>query len=184
MAEHPTSLIHFVDVMPHLIDGVEERLNALSLLPAPHRNWAVHCMDGAAIKLDSHQSHLVIIAGVGGDLLIEMVQAIMAKHSSLMANNRLDFILCPVRQLHKVRQGLDTLKLGLISEQIVKDNRQFYEVIQVSNRSKIKVSLAGQQMWNLCNEQHLAYRKTMIDHYQKQPSDQARHLLALYQNIN
>jgi tRNA (adenine22-N1)-methyltransferase len=175
MAEHPNSQIHFVDVMPHLIDEVQTRLAT-----QPQTNWNAQCIDAANIQLNTTQSHLVIIAGVGGDLLSEMVAAIVSNHTALISNKRLDFILCPVRQLHKVRESLNTLKLGLVSEQIVQDNHQFYEVIQVSNRSKTPVSLVGDIMWDLSNEQHQAYRNIMIAHYEKQPSDQAKYLLKSY----
>jgi tRNA (adenine22-N1)-methyltransferase len=179
MADHPNSQVHFVDVMPHLINEIESRLK-----PLPSNNWTVHCIDAATLCLNNEKSHLVIIAGVGGDLLLEMVQAIMGNHSELMKDNRVDFILCPVRKLNKVREGLDKLKLGLVSEQLVKDNNQFYEVIHVSNRSNKNINLVGDQMWDSCNQQHFEYRNNMIGHYQKQPSDRAKYLLALYQNIN
>jgi tRNA (adenine22-N1)-methyltransferase len=179
MADHPNSQVHFVDVMPHLINEIESRLK-----PLPSNNWTVHCIDAATLCLNNEKSHLVIIAGVGGDLLLEMVQAIMGNHAELMKDNRVDFILCPVRKLNKVREGLDKLQLGLVSEQLVKDNNQFYEVIHVSNCSNKKINLVGDQMWDSCNQQHLEYRNNMIGHYQKQPSDRAKYLLALYQNIN
>ena len=179
MTDHPNSQIHFVDVVPHLIAEVEDRLNASTNSLA--NNWAAHCMDAATIRLDDKQTHLVIIAGVGGDLLIEMVQDIVSNHSATA--NRIDFLLCPVRQLHKVREGLNTLELGLISEQIVKDNHLFYEVIQVSNQSASPVSLIGCEMWNLSEHEHIEYRDTMICHYEKQPSDQAQRLLKLYEAI-
>jgi tRNA (adenine22-N1)-methyltransferase len=178
MAEHPDSHIHFVDVLPHLINEVEKRL-----ITQLQKNWTTHCLDATAIKLEHSSSHLVIIAGVGGDLLIDMVDAIISNHSTLIEDRRLDFILCPVRQLHKVREGLNRLQLGLVSEQIVKDNNQFYEVIQVSNQSRIPLSLVGDIMWNTANEEHQAYRNAMITHYQKQPSHHAKKLLRLYQDI-
>lgn len=178
MAEHPTSKIHFVDIMPHLIAEVEKCLSQ-----EPKTNWAVHCMDAATIKLDASQSHLVIIAGIGGDLLIDMVAAIVSNNALLLQQNRLDFILCPVRQLHKVREGLNALKLGLVSEQIVLDNNQFYEVIQVNNQSDTAVSLVGGVMWDLSLNDHVKYRNTMIAHYEKQPNSRAMRLLKLYQDI-
>jgi tRNA (adenine22-N1)-methyltransferase len=178
MLDHPESHIHFVDVVPHLIDQVTVDLNN-----QPLNNWAVHCLDAAAIQLDPSQNHLVLIAGVGGDLLIEMVNSIVSHHSELMLNRKLDFILCPVRQLHKVRTGLNALKLGLVSEQIVEENNLFYEVIHVSNQSDKAVSLVGEAMWDLSNPAHVSYQQTMIRHFEKQPNDVAKQLLALYQGI-
>lgn len=178
MAEHPSSQVHFVDVVQHLIDEIETRLASV-----PQKNGLAQCGDVAMINLHEGKDHLVIIAGVGGDLLLEMVRSIVSRHSSLMKTNRLDFILCPVRQLHKVRQGLNDLKLGLISEKIVQDNKLFYEIIQVSNQSPVSISLVGETMWDLSLDDHRSYRDTMMAHYQKQPSDDAKQLFALYKHI-
>lgn len=176
--EHPQSKIHFVDVMPHLIEEVEKRL-----INVPDDNWLTHCEDAAKITLETAQNNLVIIAGVGGDLLIEMVESIYTRHVSLFENNRLDFLLCPVRQLHKVRQGLNDLNLGLVTEKIIQDNHQFYELIQVSNQSNKPVSMVGSEMWDLSNKEHATYRNTMIQHYEKQPNAQAKILLKQYKGI-
>lgn len=179
MTEHPDSIIHFIDVMPHLIEEVEKRLSHNS-----KQNWRTHCADAADLSLDQTENHLVIIAGVGGDLLIEMVASIYNRHASLFSNKRLDFLLCPVRQLHKVRQGLNDLNLGLITEKIIQDNNQFYEVLQVSNQSSKAVSIVGREMWDLSNAKHVAYRDTMIHHYEKQPSPWAKMLLEEYKRIS
>ena len=185
LIEQPESHIHFVDVVPHLIDEVTTRLNTSSeQVNQSNSKWSSHCMDAAEIPLDSEQSHLVMIAGVGGDLLIEMVESIVANHPSLMTAGQLSFLLCPVRQLHKVREGLNRLNLGLVSEQIVKDKQLFYEVIMASNQSTTNVSQVGDSMWDLNNKDHVEYRDTMIKHYSKQPTEQAKSLLALYQGIS
>lgn len=182
MLQHPNSQIHFVDVVPHLIEQVEAQLITSSL-----SNWQCHCLDAADIELTNlagkNQKHLIIIAGVGGDLLMDMVKAIYNKHSYRPNKPDLDFILCPVRQLHTVRQGLLDLELGLISEQIIQDNKLFYEVIHVSSQSAQAVSLVGNHMWNFSNSDHQTYRQIMMDHYQKQPNSQAKKLLSLYQAL-
>ena len=178
MVEHPTSQIHFVDVMPHLINEVKNRLNN-----HVQTNWVTHCTSAENIQLHTKHNHLVIIAGVGGDLLIEIVTRIINKHANLIKDIRLDFILCPIRQLHKVREGLNGLKLGLVNEKIIQDNKQFYEIIQVSNQSNRPISLVGDMMWDASNSQHRAYRNIMMAHYQKQPNDDAKNLFKLYQNI-
>lgn len=178
IGEHPNSHIHFVDVMPHIINDISARLSKHS-----QKNWLTHCADAKTIKLDENQSHLIIIAGVGGDLLIEMVSDIVKNHQTLIRMNRLDFILCPVRQLHKVRDGLNKLKLGLVDEKILHENNLFYEIIHVSNHSNNTVSLIGKEMWDLSNKQHMKYRNIMIHHYEKQPSVLAKEILLLYKNI-
>lgn len=182
MQVHPNSQIHFVDVMPHLINELEAQLATSAC-----SNWQSHCLDAAHIQLSHEphfsQKHLVVIAGVGGDLLMDMVQRICENHSHLLKEPGLDFILCPVRQLHTVRQGLLDLELGLISEHIIHDKNLFYEVIHVSSQSTQVISLVGKPMWDFSNKDHIAYRQIMLTHYEKQPTDQARKLLTLYQDL-
>nr|MCH1922324.1 SAM-dependent methyltransferase [Shewanella ferrihydritica] len=45
--------------------------------------WQVHCQDVAALPLDLYgkeAKHLIIIAGVGGELLVQLVDAIVRAH--------------------------------------------------------------------------------------------------------
>lgn len=178
MLEHCNSEIHFVDVAPHLTQDIEESLKKQSL-----KNWRVHCINAAEITLTTSQKHLVIIAGVGGDLLIKMVKHIISQNSDLVNNGSIDFILCPVRQLHKVRRGLNEAKLGLVSENIVKENNLYYEVIHVSNQSNQPINLVGDVMWDLSNPDHLSYQQTMIHHFEKQPNNEAQRIVSLYKLI-
>ena len=73
--------------------------------------------------------HLIIIAGVGGDLITQFIHDIHRKHP----NVNIDFLLCPVNQQFSLRQTLITLNFSLQSEILVEENRRFYEIILVSS---------------------------------------------------
>lgn len=91
--------------------------------------WHTHCLDAAKIPLQNHAGkHLLIIAGVGGDLTAELVKAICVGHPQ----RELEFILCPVRQQFLLRQQLIELGCELIEEVLVSENNRYYEVLQVT----------------------------------------------------
>ena len=177
---NPESTVHFVDVVPHLMAELESELNSQQYNSKQVKNWAVHCMDAARIKLNAQQSNLIIIAGVGGDLLLKMVETIVQNNP----NQAVEFILCPVRQLHTVREGLQHLKLGLVGEKIVKDKSLFYEIIHVSNQSNSDINLVGDVMWDLTRAVDQEYRQLMMSHYQKQPSERGKKLLKAYYELH
>ncbi|WP_067983489.1 tRNA (adenine(22)-N(1))-methyltransferase TrmK [Neptuniibacter pectenicola] len=157
---YPDSVIHFVDVVPLLVAQVDQLLTGTAL---PPDRWQTHCVDLKTLILpDKRQRHLMIIAGVGGDLMVEMVTQLLRnnKHQSL------DFLLCPIRQLYKLRTELNQLGLGLVDEAIVKDGRHFYELIYVSTGSERKISSVG-DMWDLTNPVHREYLALNIEHYER-----------------
>lgn len=156
------STVHFVDVMAHLIENLNRELDN-DVRFAGSSRWFTHTLDSAQLPLQTAQTHLVIIAGVGGDLLLMLVQDILLNHPK---NTKIDFILCPVRQLHKVRFGLNQLKLSLVNETLIKEFAHYYEVLHVSNnRDGQEISAIGESMWNLTREVDQEYLKKNIKHY-------------------
>ncbi|WOT06069.1 tRNA (adenine(22)-N(1))-methyltransferase [Shewanella youngdeokensis] len=156
--------VHFVDVVPELMQDVTTKLERFFPVIENVKRWQVHCIDVALLPLaDKSQSQLVIIAGVGGELLIELVQAIVAR----FPQHSLEFILCPVHHIFEVRTALSTLKLGLIDEHLVEDNQRFYEVLHVSTGSAQVISPVGSQMWNLSQTSDQRYLQKTLAHYQR-----------------
>lgn len=126
--------IHFVDIVPELINPLTDQLN--QFFPA-QSTWQTHCLDSAQLPLQQYSGkQLVIIAGVGGDLTIQLIQDIVQKHPHL----EIDFLLCPVRQLYELRQVLITMKMGLMSEVLVKENNHFYEILLLASTNNLSPS--------------------------------------------
>lgn len=188
--------VHFVDIVEPLM---KELSNSLITLRSVN-SWKVHCLDVALLPLVAEEqvlkseaislqetvlpdkSHLIIIAGVGGERLIELMQGIISKHPT----KSLEFILCPVHHNYKVREYLAKQSMGLIKEVLVKENKRFYEVLHVMTESNRAVSLVGNEMWDLNDDDHQLYLKRTIQHYQHKLRDEnidAKKVISLYKAL-
>ncbi|WP_432470858.1 tRNA (adenine(22)-N(1))-methyltransferase [Amphritea sp. HPY] len=159
--------VHFVDVVEPIMAELQDQLERLYGTGYPRNSWQVQCQDVAALSLPKDGSTLVIIAGVGGDLLIDLVTALVSAHP----DRSLEFILCPVYHNYKVRQALRELSLSLIDEQLVHENRQSYEVLHLaSSATDIEaepISPVGKRMWDLSKTEHQQYLDRTIAHYER-----------------
>lgn len=157
--------IHFVDIVPQLMDELETKLqqfHADSL-----SSWKLHCLDVSKLPLDQYfGKHLVIIAGIGGDLMTQLVADLHQKYSG----QNIDFLLCPVHRQFKLRQKLIELNFSLKSEILVEDNKRFYELILVSSNTNenTKISPVGDKLWkSVTKNQAENYLERTINHYQQ-----------------
>ncbi|MGY0216765.1 tRNA (adenine(22)-N(1))-methyltransferase [Endozoicomonadaceae bacterium StTr2] len=156
------NVIHFVDIVEPLMAEVEHKLT--QRFPRPDHNWQVHCLDVACLPLAAkEQSQLVIIAGIGGDLMVELVQKIVTAYPE----HNLEFLLCPVYHTYKVRVSLQALGLGLVDERLLQDKQQYYEMIHASWHSSEPVSVTGTRMWQLDRPEHQSYLQRTLKHYQR-----------------
>lgn len=201
ISQQKASHIHLVDIVPELVSTLNGKLTRLfsnpysqlstSKLPT---HWQTHCLDVSELPLHQNTGkHLIIIAGIGGDLMIECVQRIIAKNPTLT----IDFILCPVRQLYTLRQQLIELKAELKNEVLVKENKIFYEILLLSvspdtTNNRTAVSPIGDLIWQsqTNEEKEIAkeYLQLNIMHYQKMQrggiNADAVKILAAYQAVS
>lgn len=180
LSRQASPTIHFVDIVPNLMQQLEDKLQRFY----PRQSipqWHVHCIDVAKLPLsDYSESPLVVIAGVGGDLMIELVNSICLQNPQL----HIDFLLCPVHHQYELRQHLIKLECRLIDEKLIEENRRFYEILYVSHgkleptisgnstRSEsTQVSPAGNQLWQSNSEMQRditqRYLDKVLTHYQK-----------------
>ncbi|MDO6562077.1 tRNA (adenine(22)-N(1))-methyltransferase TrmK [Amphritea sp. 1_MG-2023] len=129
LLSRPTSAtIHFVDIVPQLITQLENRLRRF--YPDARERWETHCIDVATLPLAQYSGkQLIIIAGVGGDLMIHFLEAIHQQHAQL----NVDLLLCPVYQQYALREKLIELNCSLKDEILIAENQRFYEAILVSS---------------------------------------------------
>ena len=71
--------VHFIDIIQPLMIQLRETLKRFHSNELNENNvlWEVSCQDTSTIKLTKNQTHLVIIAGVGGEKTIQLIQAII-----------------------------------------------------------------------------------------------------------
>jgi len=148
LSRQAASKVHFVDIVPELMTELESKLQRFysPLCNSTCSSWQTHCLDVAKLPLKDYQGrHLIIIAGVGGDLMIQFIEAIHQQYPSL----NIDFLLCPVHHQFSLRQKLIELDFSLMDEVLIEENRRFYEVIHVSSSGKEgdKIYPVGDKIW-------------------------------------
>ncbi|MDO6718958.1 tRNA (adenine(22)-N(1))-methyltransferase TrmK [Psychrosphaera sp. 1_MG-2023] len=184
------STIHFVDIVPTLMTEVETKLQRH--YPLQSALWKTHCLDVAKLPIgDFNGQQLVIIAGVGGDLMIEFIEALHKKQQE-HKNLKLDFLLCPVHHQFSLRQKLIELGFSLNDEVLVEDNKRFYEILHVSLASDIQhdISPVGDSIWQgeSAEQEKVAqrYLHKTLSHYQRiqKGNNKAQHIIDAYNQIN
>jgi len=173
------NIIHFVDIVPSLTSRLESLLQQHFVAEDYTQRWKVHCIDVAKLPLTTNEKHLVIIAGVGGELLIEFMESIISMYQQTIpvsTISEIEFILCPVHYNYQVRQSLIKHHFELLDECIVSENKRFYEVIHVKktfsnatvkSEPKDNISPTGSLMWDMTNKFHQQYLEKTLNHYQR-----------------
>lgn len=193
----PNSVVHFVDIVPALIEKVTLDLTRYFPATAALPRWRTHCMDVRDLPLDSHSgSHLLIIAGVGGDLMSEFIAELVERYP----HRSFDFLLCPVHHGYTLREQLMTLGARLQQEQLVEENRRIYELLNVQihppavrgKEPKLPpLSLVGESIWQVDNDEQKMiaqrYLTQLQQHYQRKAQGgdvSAQKCWQAYQPIN
>lgn len=177
----PSSTIHFVDISAHIMKGVENGLSTQAdSQQLPYKNWQCHTISVNDLPLDQYQGrHLVIIAGVGGDLAAEFIQQLTARFGDVA----LEFIICPVHHTFTLRQQLIALNYSLIDESLISENKRFYEIIHVTRnkRQGVAISPIGDKLWHRAEQCEKArYLIRLITHYQNVSRNNQDALVALH----
>lgn len=183
--------IHFVDIVPDLMNELENKLQRF--YPNSPSKWKIHCLDVEALPIEQYEGkNLVIIAGVGGDLTTQFVNAIHQSHSA----TNVDFLLCPVHHLFTLRQQLIELDFSLKNEVLIEENQRFYEILLVSSPANTddkqsKISPVGDMIWqtNTAKQSRITtnYLSKTLEHYQrKQWNNNAdiQHIIDAYRAVN
>jgi tRNA (adenine22-N1)-methyltransferase len=174
LSKQLASQIHFVDIVPELMSRLENKLTRFfpknsGLISGSQ--WQVHCINVAKIPLKTFSGkHLIIIAGVGGDLMCELVKAIYQDNPSA----EYDFLLCPVHHQFRLRQQLIELDFSLQTEALVVENERYYEILLVSkntNNTGLELNPVGNLMWetNTPEQSKIAakYLHKTLAHYRR-----------------
>ena len=188
--------IHFVDIVPELMAQLENKLEKFYPHSAEKARWKTHCIDVAKLPLLQYKGkHLVIIAGVGGDLMMEFINGIYAQYQDV----DIDFLLCPVHHQFALRQRLIELDFGLKNEVLVEENKRFYEVIYVSSkrREHKAISPVGDSLWQAVSDDQddsehqkriaKQYLNKTLSHYhriQLGNSHKVQHIIDAYNKVN
>lgn len=188
LERHEVQHVHFVDCIDSITDKLRQQLldpenrskvNNLS-------SWQVHTMDVLDLPLHDYEqkaAHLIIIAGVGGELTLAMVKHLWHQYSSL----NIHFLLCPVHHQYELRSGLQMTSLTVLDELLVSENNRFYEIMLLATNSDNAQPLTavGSQLWQVRANEQLnkaaqyslmeQYLVQTIAHYQRSLNMHAKH---------
>jgi tRNA (adenine22-N1)-methyltransferase len=178
--------VHFVDVVPDLLNKIESTL--LQYWQGFRDDWQVHCIDAANLPIAQYadnktdSKHLIIIAGIGGDLMIELLSSL----HWITDKYQVEFILCPVHHNYKVREYLIAHGFRLIKESLVFENKRGYEILHIATQADLRLTVTGSTMWDFNNRLHLDYLNKIIQHYQrlaKNPINKVDSIIKQYQQL-
>lgn len=187
LSRQATSSIHFVDVVPALMNELENKL--IRFFPEnANSQWEIHCADVNTLLLQTYKGkHLVIIAGVGGDLMSGFVKSICQNNPAV----DIDFLLCPVHHQFTLRQQLIQLHFGLRTESLITENDRFYEIIYVSKENTgSMLSAVGELIWRCDNQEDCKvasdYLTKTLAHYERKQlkhGAQVQHIIDAYKVV-
>jgi len=141
----------FVDQLPHLIEQLNNKL-----APFDIGRHELITANAGNLNFNANTRNLVILAGVGGDTSVDIVQSIIKNHPSGL----IDFIFCPSSSKQTLRKYLAQNKFGLLDEKLVYDNKRYYEILFVkrtseeSDESKVLLNCG---LWEDENPDHQRY---------------------------
>jgi len=112
----------FVDQLAHIIEQLTDKLT-----PYNTGKYSLITADAGDLNLNHLQNNLVIIAGVGVETTIQIINSIEVNHPGL----QIDYIICTSTIKKSLREYLSKNKFGLLAENLVCENKRYYEVLYV-----------------------------------------------------
>jgi len=162
--------VNFVDVVPDITDKLTAKLQQHGHHLPADAGWQVLCQDVSEINLEKSaqqlpivSKQLVIISGVGGDLMIDIMKRIVTSYDDL----NVDFLLCPVQHSYKLRKVLKDLQFKSKAERLVLENKRGYELLLISQTEGQPISLVGSYEFWQSNPDANIYLENLITHYQR-----------------
>ena len=159
----------FVDILANQMAVLEKDLQRRF----PEHNWQVICQDIKKLKLPKKlpkeepqlvkEPQLFIIAGVGGDKTVEFIDSL----SAAMPDLPFDLLICSVQRNYPVRQALINQRFYMKQEQLIFENKRFYEALYVTKTPGQAITTTGSSMWDWSNPDHQLYWQKLVGHYRK-----------------
>lgn len=175
LAEH----VVFVDQIASIMALLKPRLK-----DHPTGQYQLITGDVGQLKFDKSRRHLLIIAGVGGENIVKMLEDI--EHQQ--PDTPLDFLFCPATTQYHLRQYLASRNYSLEHEALVTEKDRDYEIIYVRHADNAlkhtPISLTG-RMWQGEKTEHLRYLNKLVTHYRNQsrtdPTGQKHRVMQHYE---
>jgi len=171
--------IHLIDQVPQIIDILKQKYSHLN-----DGRLIFSTQDAKCIRLAKDRKHLIIIAGVGGENLIDILKNITDHNPSA----QIDFALSPNSHLYEVRLFLKN-NFTLLQEDLLKEGNRFHEHIFVRFTPNCipSITLTGTSFWKT-SPLAKPYQKKLIKHYSLintyHPTTISQHALEAYLSLD
>ena len=189
-AHHTQAQVHLVDQVSGIMTGLRQQYAALNdgRLHFSHQN-------ASTIQLPPNGPQLLLLAGIGGETLIDILRAIFSAHSHTHFGSPqkygIDFMLSPNSHTYELRHFLRQNPLNLIQEAFVSDKGQHHEHLWLRHTPhpspSMAISPAGHNLWQPFTQAKSDYLKKLIIHHancrSRHTAPLATSALAAYQNI-
>jgi tRNA (adenine22-N1)-methyltransferase len=148
----------------HLIDPSELVINELRGKVGAYITKAkvlISQIEGQKIKI-ADKKNLIFMAGMGGEIIGEIIENILPQ---LDYHSRI--VISPHRKILDLRLLLSRLPISLESENVIKENNQFYQILCLTPSEAPKiVSLYGDNLWDSSHgKEYLEHELSYIKHH-------------------
>jgi len=151
-----TSRVYLLDQVPKILDWLENKYTKFN-----DGRIEFRLQDAKTVKLDATKNHMIVIAGVGGETLIEILDAMIKNNPSA----KMDFALSPNSHIFQIREFLQP-NFTLLSEDLITDANRFHEhiLVRFTPLCLPSVSLTGDQFWQT-SPFAKPYHNKLVTHY-------------------
>ncbi len=115
--------VYFVDIVPHIIDELKQSIVS--------SNCEFQAKDATKIIIENRIDESIIMAGVGGWTCIKILDSLINNYTQLKS----EFILAPQKNLQTVKDYLLKNDFTLISEDIIQDKKNYYNILKVRRKA-------------------------------------------------
>ena len=144
---------------------MNDKLQHLPNIKQPEKIHS-HVCSAADIALDSDACHIIVLAGIGGLTLLDIISTLYQNYQLKTEAKPIFLALCPNHHSYALRQFLRQHNFALVSEQYVYENGQSHEVIVVKSPGQLKPTISSVGgFWQADNPQQMQYLNKLLQHY-------------------
>lgn len=146
--------IYFVDIVKHIISSLSKDADIPDSIKTSFLTKSA-----AEIDPTSKLQKTFVMAGIGGSLCITILKNLLSKISDSD-----EIIISANSQILELREFLITQKIKLVSEKLVLERGQFYELIVIARVGR-SISPYGDSLWSNMESVHFQYLDQLIKYY-------------------
>lgn len=161
------SRVHLVDRVPKIVHELESRYQSL-ISP----RLTVRCLDAGDITLPNRGRQLILLAGIGGGTMVNMLTKLFQQIAALTVQTgdaQFDFMLSPNLHMFELRRFLRQQHVELVKEEFVTEKGRSHEHLHLRYCSGVsdsrRVDPVGSEIWLPLSDEKERYLRKLLEHY-------------------